>query len=489
MAQQKLPLFISELPEDNNIEFKSGSDGRLPKDVWKTISAFSNTDGGKIILGLTREGNDLKLTKDSIDKLQQDIVSLCQEGFSSIVTPEVENTNGVLIVHIPPVPAQLRPLYSKKHGRDKGAYVRMGSSNIMASDEMLKRFSVAAKGGAETVVYDGFLYTEYFNEDIISEFKVRINKSKGHIYQQFTDKEILIKQKAINAEGYVTLFGLLAFGKDLSLQEVVAPTINIAVTQYSGLNKVNEDNLLDTFLDNREFDGNAIVQFERAFSFIKSKLPIRGTVELSGIRKDYLVIPEIALREALANAIAHRDYASHASRVQVDIYSDRIEIINPGTSLVPIEQLENAPSASRNPLLMTYLKEFGITEQKARGIRTIKISLKQAGLLEPTFENIHDSFKITLSRSAFISSEDKTWLVKFAPFKLNERQQSALAHVRNNPAGITNSEYREINSMTNVRDDKKANKELRRLVELGLLSPLGANRARRYVINPQFLVS
>jgi ATP-dependent DNA helicase RecG len=223
---------------------------------------------------------------------------------------------------------------------------------------------------------------------------------------------VLLKQKAINTKAEVTLFGLLAFGKDS--------------------------------------------------------------------------IPEVALREALANAIAHRDYSVHSSRIQIDIYSDRLEIINPGTSLVPINELDVAPSSSRTPLLMSYLKEHGITDQKARGIRKIKLSIKTAGLIDPVFENMSSSFKVTLSGLAFISHVDKAWLRNFDQFKLNDRQLNALAHVRNNESSISNGEYRDINSMDSVRDDKKANKELKHLVSLEVLQIEGENKAQRYTLSDSY---
>ena len=114
-------------------------------------------------------------------------------------------------------------------------------------------------------------------------------------------------------------------------------------------------------------------------------------------------------------------------------------------------------------------------------------SLKQAGLLEPTFENTGSSFKVILSASAFISYEDKLWLARFSEFKINERQLNGLTHIKNSSNGISNSEYRDINSMVNVRDDKKANKELRSLVEKNILVIVGENRARRYIINKVYL--
>jgi ATP-dependent DNA helicase RecG len=486
MQQTSLPIFIEEEAETRSVEFKTAIDGKLPKDIWHTISAFANTDGGKIIFGVTPEGTRVNLLKAAIDRLQQDVISLCSQGFSSAITPDVQYSDGVLVIFIPPSPAQLRPVYMKSKGAGSGTYVREGSSNRIANDEMIRRFSVAARGGAETLPFTETTYSDCFDVPAVTDYIELVNKRKSNMYQAFTTEEVLIKLRAITRDRHPTLFGLLAFGKDSSPQEIIAPTVNVVITQYPGLTKVNEDDFLETYVDNREFYGNAKKQFDDAFAFMKSKLPVHGTIDSAGKRRDYFVIPEVALREALANALAHRDYSTYSSPIQIDIFSDRIEIINPGSSLVPIEQLDKAPSATRNPLLMNYLKDYGITDQKARGIRTIKISLKAAGLLAPGFENVGQSFKATLFASAFISSEDKVWLRKFVAFRLNERQLTALAHVKNNSEGINNGEYRDYNSMTNVRDDKKANKELKQLVEKGILVMSGENRARRYVLSDAY---
>lgn len=487
MKQTSLPIFIHEEAETSNVEFKTGSSGRLPKDAWQTISAFANTDGGKIIFGVTPEGQKADLTRQDIDKLQQDLTSLCSQSFSAPITPEIHYTDGMLVVYIPPSPAQLRPVYMKGKGQGKGTYVREGSTNRVANAEMLRRFSVAAQGGAETIVFGDHPYEECFDDAAVDDYIDLVNKKKSNMYQHFSTEEVLFKLRAINRKKEPTLFGLLAFGRQSAPQEIIAPTIEVVVTQYPGSTKVNEDDLDETYIDNREFYGNAKTQFYDALAFVKSKLPVRGTIDNSGTRRDYLAIPEAALRETLANALAHRDYSVYSSPVQIDIFSNRIEIINPGESLVPIAELDKAPSVARNPLLMSHLKDFGITDQKARGIRTIKVSLKQAGLQPPSFENIGQSFKAVLFSSAFISRKDKEWLRQFRAYRLNERQLAALAHVKNNSAGINNGEYRNINSMKNVRDDKKANKELRQLTEKGILVTYGDNRARRYTLHEKYV--
>lgn len=486
-TKEQTSLFTHFDPEDQQLEFKSCSQGELPADIWKTISAFANTEGGRIVLGVDPEHRPVGLTPDHIDKLQRDIVTLCQGSFNYPVTPEIQLTGTVITVHIPPSPAAVRPIYSKSRGLPNGAWVRIGSSTVQMTDEMRNQFTTAARGGSELIDFPSLLYTECFDMQLIDEYIQTVNASRNNIYRGIAVQEVLAKMRAISSNASPTLFGLLAFSKNLTLQEVTAPTTNIAVTQYMGSSKVSLEDPELTYIDNREFNGNVIQQFEQAFSFIRSKLPITGRVDQDGKRRDFLTIPEVAIREALANAITHRDYGTYSSCIQVDMYSDRIEIINPGPSLVPIEFMETTPSMSRNPSLMSFLKDFHITEQRARGIRTIRESLRAAGLLEPLLQNLPTSFKITLYSSAFISHEDKQWLQQFRLHNLNNRQLTALSTLRSATRGISNSEYRSLNHMNSIGDDRRANYELNRMAHLNIIRHDGADRNRRYYLYDELL--
>lgn len=468
-------------PEGERLEFKSAKFGKLPANVWMTVSAFANTDGGKILLGVKDDGEEVGLANKELDTLQKDFVGLCNTGFNHKIIPIISIEENHVVAIINPLPAIMRPLYSKSRGVKNGTYIRVGSVNVKASDDDIMRFAVAAQGGAETFTYD-VDYKEALDGRKIEEYIDLLNSRNNNVYQRFTKEEILLKQKVVIG-GKVTLFGLLAFGNKMALREIVAPTMNIAVTQYPNVDKVVGDASL-TYTDSRELDGCVIDQFESAFLFIKSKLPVRGMIGPDGKRQDYLVIPEIAIREALANAIVHRDYATNSSRIQVDIYANRIEIINPGRSLMPIDELESTQSATRNPLIMNFFKENGYTEQKARGIRTIKQTIREAGLQAPRFENISgQSFKVTLFTSAFISADDKAWLEHFARYGLRDRQLNCLIYLRHhNEEGINNSVYRDLNGMNSVGDDKMANRELVSMVKLGILRAGGSGRYRKYYL-------
>lgn len=480
---QQTSLFPYIDPEDARLELKTCATGVLQQDIWKSISAFANTEGGQLILGVDPDHKPINLSSEEADRLQQDLLSLCQGGFNYPIIPDIQVIGSIVTAYIPPAPVAVRPIYSKSRGIPQGAYVRIGSSNVQATTEILTQFSIAARGGAELIEYHNLFYRDCFDFTIVDDYIAMINTSRSGIYTTISQRDVLYKMRAINTNDNPTLFGLLVFSKDLILQEATSPTTNIAVTQYATDSKVDSQDPTITFIDDREFNGNVLRQFEDASLFIRSKLPIKGIVDKSGKRQEYLSIPEIAIREALANAVTHRDYGTYASRVQVDIYSNRIEIINPGPSLVPIESIDNTSSVSRNPTLMSFLKDFHITEQRARGIRTIRDSLRAAGLPEPTFENLPTSFRITLYNSAFLSSEEHEWLVQFKKYNLNERQLTALSHIHNTDDGISNSEYRLLNNMNGTGDDRRANYELNRMVKLDIITHNGADRNRRYHLN------
>lgn len=473
-------------PEQANTEYKTASKGRIPKDLWKTIVAFANTDGGKIYFGVEDDASAKGFSNKEVDRLQKEIASLCNSGDLSVkLYPEISVVeNNVVLTVIEPVQATRRPVYRLKNGVENGTYIRVGSTNQKADLDIIHRFMAAANGGAECNEYDESC-ADVLDLPEIEAYISTLNHRNDNIYQRFSQDDILTKLRIIDkSHSKVTLFGLLAFSKERALQEIVSPTMNIAVTKFSGINKVDESNLKLPYESDKEFNGSIANQFSSALSYIKSLIPTKSIIDDSGMRIDKLAIPEVAIREALANALAHRDYSTSSARIQVDIYQNRIEITNPGISLVPIERIDTDPSMTRNPLLMNYLKEIGIVEQKGRGIRTIICALKDDDLVAPKFENLAGkSFRATLYNTAIMTDEDKKFLAAIPNVaQLNKRQANAIIYAKYNDNGINNGEYREINDMRAVRDDKKANIELNKLVECGVFEAVGKGKGRRYLL-------
>ena len=473
-------------PEKIDVEYKTASGGRLPKDIWKTVVAFANADGGTIYFGVSPDGKEIKLTRQQADQIQRDIINLCHDGTLSIQfapTVKIIGPNRTVVALIPAVQAALRPVYAVRQGLHKGTYIRAGSANIQADKDTISRFLIAAQGGAEQIWYPEN-YLRVLDIAKLEQYVALLNQRHDNVYQNYSLPEIIIKQHVTDKKHkQVSLFGLLAFGKGREPQDIVSPNLNLAVTQYAGTENLISEDLGQTYQEDREFDGDIVSQFMQALNYIKTKIPARSVVNSNGQREIRPAIPELALRESLANALVHRDYSVIGAKIQVNLYSNRIEIINPGASLIPIDQLDTAPSLTRNPLLMNYLKEQGIVEQKGRGIRAIYRSIRDQDLTEPTFENLsNQSFRVTLYNTSALSDSDREFLAQLAP-TINRRQKNAVIYAQKHSTGISNSEYRQINDMQSVRDDKKANKELNQLVKLGILATTGVGRWRRYLLH------
>jgi len=190
--------------------------------------------------------------------------------------------------------------------------------------------------------------------------------------------------------------------------------------------------------------------------------------------------PEEAVREAIINTVAHRDYSPHAkgTQVRVEMYADRLEIITPGGLHGPVneENLEDEV-ATRNQLLMRLLEETGLVENRGSGIPMMIASMREAHLEPPLFRDTRSSFRVIFKNHTLLDPETVTWLNQFAGYPLSDAQRMALAYLRTNRR-LTNSDYRRLNNTTTV----DATQELRALLDLGLVEMHGTRRWAYYTL-------
>lgn len=184
--------------------------------------------------------------------------------------------------------------------------------------------------------------------------------------------------------------------------------------------------------------------------------------------------PEEALREALVNAVAHRDYSQYAlgSQVRIEMYADRLEIISPGGLFGPVSlaNLETS-QASRNQLLIRVLGEVGLVENRGSGIRAMVSAMREAHLEPPKFEDHRNYFKVIFFNQALLDPESLVWLNQFAGLPLNSRQRISLAYLHKHDQ-MTNPEYCRLNNVDSVT----ATRDLKGLVDSSLVEMLGTRR-------------
>lgn len=273
-----------------------------------------------------------------------------------------------------------------------------------------------------------------------------------------------------------TIAGILLFGTDIALRRLFPISSRIDYIIVKGREWLS--NPEKRYSQCYEFSEALILAIPRIITHIMRDIPQAFSMQPNGIfRKNVPLIPDIVIREAVCNAVMHRDY-SVGQAVQIVRYSNRIEFLNPGYSLKPEDQLGLPGSISRNEKIAGILHDLNIAETKGTGIRTMREAMKEANLSVPLFESdrIGNNFSLTLLSHHFFNKKDIQWLKMFSECNLSAEEARALIVVREMGA-ITNADYRNINSV----DTLNASASLRRLREFGLLELKGKSSQTYYI--------
>jgi len=204
----------------------------------------------------------------------------------------------------------------------------------------------------------------------------------------------------------------------------------------------------------------------------------RDAVVRGLIREEVPEYPPVVVREALLNAVAHRDYSARGSAVQVRIYDDALEIESPGTlpGYVTVETLRES-QYSRNERIMDALHRLGLVEEAGQGIDRMFDEMEHALLDPPDFEEREASFIVRLRGTTLFTAEDRLWAAQFASLNLGPDAKMALVYVRRN-GSIRNEALRNLRNL-----DREASRNvLQDLVTKGLLQRIGTRGASRYIL-------
>jgi ATP-dependent DNA helicase RecG len=284
-----------------------------------------------------------------------------------------------------------------------------------------------------------------------------------------------------------SLAGYLCFA--VYPQEVF-PSLHLSVVRYPTSHPGEVLVSGQRLLDNVKAEGSLVVILRQAMNAILRNLQKRAVVE-GLFRRDMWEYPVEALREALVNALAHRDYSplARATPVQVRIFPDRLELENPGGlfGAVTVERLgEPGLLATRNTHLMRLLEDLPdesgrvVCENRGTGITAMLEALRAAGMEPPRFDDRHTTFRLKLSNASLLDEATLAWLSRFAAQHLNDAQRLALAFLRREQR-LTNADYRRLNPGL---DSSEATRHLADLVRQKLLHQHGTRRWTYYTLEP-----
>jgi len=488
MSLKELRQLINEVQkrqtESDHVEVKAASGG-TPKRLYEPLSAFANRTGGGVLLCGLDESRDFSVVgvRDA-HRLQEEITHLASADMEPALRPqflvdEIEDET-VVAMEIEEIPAAQKPCFYKQAGLPKGAYLRVGNTNRQMTEYEVFGY-LSGRGQPthdEEIVPDATL--DDLNNGLLDDYLARLREYRpGASFLDGSREEVLNRLRVAGLYGNLvrpTIAGVMMFGK---YPQEFFPQMMITFVQYYGTTEDERTPKGARFVDNRRFEGPIPEMVEQAETYVLGAMRKSALIE-GMFRRDIPEYPQEALREALANAIAHRDYSPYVrgSHIQISMFADRLEVQSPGGLFgnVTEENLEEEHS-TRNARLMRMMEDMHIVENRGSGIRAMLMVMREANLEPPRFDDRRSSFKVTFRNHTLMNPEAIAWLNQFSDIVLDDRQRLALVYLRQRRQ-ITNSDYRRLNRI----DAMTAGQELRGLVQTGLVEQSGIGRWTYYTL-------
>jgi ATP-dependent DNA helicase RecG len=472
------------VPEDLEIEFKAAQGG-LPNSLWSTVSAFANTNGGWIILGID-EGPPFEIRGLlNPDAMLQDFHNLLRnpQKISSAVCGatdvSIEQFDGmdVIVIRVPAAPRRNQPVYIKGNPYE-GTFVRVHAGDYHCTQPEVVRMIREASGESsdETILVH---YTvDDLDRDSVSNyrrrFQTRFPESPWNAYDDvrfLTAIQAYRKDRETDEEG-ITVAGLLLLGTDSALRAW-------RKRHLIDYRLLSNDMDLDARWDDRvPWEGNLLGAFETIYPRLTADLPVPFRLH-GGTRVDQSPV-HVALREALVNLLAHADYTERLPSVVLR-FPEGYSFRNPGRSRVPVADLISGDrSDPRNPDLVRMLRFIGLAEEAGSGMAKIIRAWREMGFQLPAIDvgTERYEFSLELRHVHFLREGDRAWLLSLGD-DWSEPEQLALVCARHT-GSIDNVTLR---SLTGLHP-ADATQVLRGLRDRNLLQMTGGGRATRYELSP-----
>lgn len=442
--------------ENVTTEFKENFD----QEVIETAAAFANAGGGTVLIGVSdrREINGITIGKETLRNFSNRIAQATEPRVTLEIRPVDIEGKSVLLIRI--AESDLKPVAVKGV-----CYRRVGNSNRVMPPQEIARMHLNATGQT----WDGLLAANAGSDDIdpqkVQWYLTRREEIRNvAIPQDMGVIELLENINGVSDDGTPTHAGLLFFGKHT--QRRFFYNAQLRVVRFKGTSVIHPviDRLecFETLWENVNAAEEFIRKNIRLLSFRTSR---------SFQRDDKFEYPLNALREAIINALIHRNYQETAD-VRVFIFDNRIEVINPGTFPEGVSPDEPTHKPV-NPILSQFMFDIGFIERYGAGIRMMRRLCREWGNTEPRYEfhplETKIIFDSPIQETTYIEIDDITE-------QLNERQKNAFFYVQRQ-GQIATKEYVEINHVSR----QTAYAELSDLANKGLFTVIGKGRGTRYV--------
>jgi ATP-dependent DNA helicase RecG len=481
---------------------KAGQNSRLAfldkadaQTIAETLVAFANSEGGTIIIGLTQEGkiSKNKLDSDVLEKVLREAEKLCSP---TVVTgnweemtlesadedspkpPKAPEDQPDSVTEPSPEPQQPLPthtIYALRIPRsvelhalyDGRVLIRTDIKNRpLGGQEILRLASTKTTGDYETEAVMSVTRADFSTRMIDEYLEKRAERTKR---PYSGDLDALLKEiGAIDDDGHPTTAGVLMF---CEYPQQWIPQSSVVFAKFVGKTPRGESGLAG-YTRREELTGPLPRLIESAWNLIWSEMAVGAVVTGLKREEDY-EYPQFAVREAIVNAICHRDYRLKGRRIEIRMYSDRLEVISPGglPGFITVDNIKDE-HFSRNPRLVNGLFQWGYIEELGLGIDRMIEVMQQTGRKPPYFDARPYSFAVTLYNVRQKQSQPD-WIRN-----TNHRQARALEYVQSK-GEITNREYRQLCEGVSAETLRL---DLVDMVEKGILEKVGTKKGTRYIL-------
>jgi ATP-dependent DNA helicase RecG len=425
------------------------------------LVAFANSDGGTIIIGLDEQGRVVNpVYAEDLEGALKAAERLCRPLIVTRWEPVEAEGSALYAIVVPRSPE----LHSLADGR---VLIRAGDENRPLGGEEIRQLAATKSAGdfeAETTPGAGW---DDLDQDILAEYVEKRQQRQRKIIN-YSPAELLREMGAVDERGYPTFCGVLLFGKN---PQQFIPQAGLVFVKFPGTEPRGEEGLAG-YGRREEVSGPLARVIEGAWQILWEEMNVSAVVK--GLEREEIAeYPAFAVREALVNAVCHRDYRLKGRRIEVRMYADRLEVISPGglPGFITIDNIVEE-HFSRNPRVVAGLFQWGYIEELGLGIDRMIEDMVSQGHPPPKFRAQPYSFAVTL-----FNARERKAMPKWESV-MNERQARAVTYIREN-GRITNREYRQICpdvSPETLRLD------LTDLVDRGVLLKIGAKKGTYYIL-------
>lgn len=388
--------------ENSGVEFKR--DDIQNHDLAKELVAFANFDGGIVLLGVEDDGSISGITRP---RLEEWVMTACRDKIRPGLIPfyeqikDVEPGKDVAIVRV----SRGFDVHTLWHNNKHAYFIRVGTQSREPTPEELSRlFQQRGSFRAELRPVSGATLADLDMRRLSNYFAYIRGQDAPDIADESAWKTLLFNTEIMVDDG-ITVSGILLFGRTPNR---FLPQAGIDAVAYPGVDKdyaARERAALRGPISPLLNDAGEIVEaglVEQAIAFIQRNTPIGGQLEEGGARRESRpAYPAEAIREAIVNALVHRDYLLSSTDIELSIYEDRLEITSPGrlpNGITPTRMLTGC-RAARNQLIKDIMRDYGYLEHSGMGVpRKIVKCMREHNGTEPELIEDGERFTVRLLR-------------------------------------------------------------------------------------------